>query len=61
MGKSKEQREAMKLLRKKGAELLRKKKHPVYALPSGKRLVAPGTSSDHRAWKNFLAEIRRAV
>jgi hypothetical protein len=52
-------KEVYKLLKKMGAKRERSKKHDVWILPNHRRVSLSKTSSDWRAWKNALSDVRR--
>jgi hypothetical protein len=51
----------LELLRLHKAVLLRKRKHSVYRLSSGKKWVTPNTASDTAAWQNNYTDLRKAL
>lgn len=54
-------REFFRLLHENGARLLRSKRHRVFVLPDGKRIVVPASPSDKRAWKNALSRLKKIL
>lgn len=48
-------------LRESGAVLVRSKKHLVYRLPNGQKVVVSATHSDWRSEMNTVRDIRRAL
>lgn len=49
------------MLKDLGAVLVRTKKHDVYRLPNGQMVTLAHSASDHRAEKNQIRDIRRAM
>ena len=49
------------LLCEHGAVLVRTKRHDVYRTSDGAAHVLPQSPSDYRAWRNKLAELRKAL
>jgi hypothetical protein len=47
------------MLESAGALIIRRKKHIVYQLANGKKLVLPNTGSDHRGVLNAICELKR--
>jgi len=45
---------------KQGWRLLRKKRHPILVAPNGHKVVIATSPSDHRAYRNFQNNIRKA-
>jgi hypothetical protein len=48
-------------LKHAGAVLVRQKNHQVWRLPNGRHYVVSQTASDHRALRNQLATLKRAL
>ena len=48
-------------LRRIGAVLVRWKRHQVWRLPNGRSFVVSQTASDHRALRNQMATLKRAL
>lgn len=61
MGACHEQREFERLLRDSGAEFIGMNCHEKWRLPNGVSVIIPVSGSDHRGWKNALANLRRIL
>jgi hypothetical protein len=54
-------KEVYRILKEIGAQRERDKKHDVWLLPNRRKVTFSKTSSDWRAWKNALADLRRTL
>lgn len=56
-----EAKKQVEVLLRRHTTKLREKNHNVFLLPSGRRVIAPKSPSDGRAWKNKLAFLKKML